>query len=649
MIDLFFQIVFNNVCISLVLAVIAAIVGITLKRPAITHLLWLLVFVKLLTPPFLLISVSQNQWMGETYPLVNFNITEKNDFQLAEDTASGETIDLSHDTGAVKNIQEKHWLIIVWVIGSMVIFIWSTLQVYRFHRLLKKESETGSPEIQSAAEEISACLGLKTVPTIHTTQANISPMVWWIGGKVWVVIPAALINQMNEKQLRWILSHELAHVRRMDYMIRWIEWLVCVCFWWNPVTWWARYNLRANEELCCDALVLSSMKLKPYTYGDSLLKALELLSFPIQQPLAIASGINNGGLLKRRVKMIVSNDLIKSKLPWLQACIILVALIVLPLGFTNAQGSATKEKPPEKTPLEESFPKLNEQESINEDNTRPTQGKDLEGNVAIVPSVISDKSVSKVMSANSEALSAGSPQKDIHGQNVGQSETVRTEKPVASVSSTENIAEKGERLENRDALTPSLSREISDPDDDSYKEVNETKRTVLAEADNQKAMKTLQMKTVTGASIEMASAAIEDGDVMAKKNSSEMLLNSPEISASLPTMDTNNETDGKTFLVSEVDTPPKILRALQPQYPYRAKKNNYTGRITLQFDVSKEGYAVDARVIESEPPDVKELFAEAAFEALEEYRFKPAMKDGKAVDVSGVNLSIVFELTSEKK
>ena len=77
MIDLLFQITLNNVCISLVLAIVAAIIGITLKRPLITHLLWLLVFVKLLTPPVLTIPAIPVPWMDDITPPVSLDINEQ--------------------------------------------------------------------------------------------------------------------------------------------------------------------------------------------------------------------------------------------------------------------------------------------------------------------------------------------------------------------------------------------------------------------------------------------------------------------------------------------------------------------------------------------------------------------------------------------
>ena len=113
------------------------------------------------------------------------------------------------------------------------------------------------------------------------------------------MIPTALLDQMEAAQWRWVLAHELAHVRRRDYMVRWLEWLACVCFWWNPVVWWAQRNLRAMEEICCDEMVMSCLNPKPKFYADSLLSAVEFLARPAIRPPAMASEINSGGFLER--------------------------------------------------------------------------------------------------------------------------------------------------------------------------------------------------------------------------------------------------------------------------------------------------------------------------------------------------------------
>ena len=84
-----------------------------------------------------------------------------------------------------------------------------------------------------------------------------------------VVIPATLPKQIGSERLRWILAHELAHVKRRDHLVRWLEWLACVAFWWNPIVWWTRRNLRLDEEVACDAMVLDRLNAEPRAYAGS--------------------------------------------------------------------------------------------------------------------------------------------------------------------------------------------------------------------------------------------------------------------------------------------------------------------------------------------------------------------------------------------
>ena len=329
MTDFLLQLGLSNVLISLALAIIAFLTGTLVRRPQILYLLWLLVLVKLVTPAVVTIpvvsipdqhdrAVVSMQSYSQAIPSISEN---KGDAFLSAETWF-----------AVLDHRKKE-LSLLWLMGSVLVLALSLARVYRFNRLLREESEVAPHELQAETARIAKRLGLKRVPTIYMTSAHLSPMLWWIGGKVRIVIPAALHEQMDARQFQWILAHELAHLRRRDYLVRWIEWLVCVGFWWNPVVWWARHNLRVNEELCCDALVVSSLQLKPQTYADSLLKAVEFIAFPVLRPPVMASEFNSGGLLKRRFTMIASGKLTQSKSRFWQLCIIFFAVVVLPFGL----------------------------------------------------------------------------------------------------------------------------------------------------------------------------------------------------------------------------------------------------------------------------------------------------------------------------
>ena len=337
MTDFLFQIGLSNACLALALGIVAMVVGVTTKRSHLAYLLWLLVFVKLMTPPMVTIPLITIPDQPETAVAMNDNSRPgslANSHELSVDaqpTASLwsriESAGLSHG---------KEWLAAIWLLGSVTTFAWSMIRMYRFNRLLRVESEVAPQELQTAAVKIGRRLKMKTIPMVYITSAHISPMVWWTGGKVQVVIPTTLLSQMSAKQWQWILAHELAHVRRRDYFVRWLEWLACVCFWWNPVVWWAQRNLRATEEICCDALVVSNLNPRHHTYAESLLTAIECLARPILRTPAMASEIKGGGYLERRFRAIVSGTIDRKTSRWLQACVLLCAMIVLPFGLVSA-------------------------------------------------------------------------------------------------------------------------------------------------------------------------------------------------------------------------------------------------------------------------------------------------------------------------
>jgi len=374
MTDSLLQMGLSNACFSVALAIVAMVVGATSRRPHLAHMLWLLVFVKLVTPPIVTIPVVTIPEQAETAVAVNNHShsgspvsgvpvaggREFGSSRPGPSLAGGQWFDVSRsglrlaggrefdvdeqpDTslsariGPVVVKHGKRWLPPIWLLGSVVVFAWSLVRVCRFGRLLAAESELAPQPLQAAAVKLARRLELKTIPTICTTLARLSPMVWWTGGRVRIVIPATLLDQMDAKQWQWILAHELAHVRRRDYLVRWIEWLCCVGFWWNPVVWWAGRNLRRAEEICCDALVLSCLNPEPQSYANSLLRAVEFLACPAFRPPAMASEINSGGFLERRFSMIVSRTPARATSGWLQACVLLCAVVVLPFGVACAQ------------------------------------------------------------------------------------------------------------------------------------------------------------------------------------------------------------------------------------------------------------------------------------------------------------------------
>ncbi len=91
--------------------------------------------------------------------------------------------------------------------------------------------------------------------------------------------------------------------------------------------------------------------------------------------------------------------------------------------------------------------------------------------------------------------------------------------------------------------------------------------------------------------------------------------------------------------VQQADKRPVPVFQARPQYPFSMRKANRGGEVIVEYVVSKNGDVIDARAIRSSDPE----FEPSAVQAVSKWRFKPAVKDGKAVAVK-MQTPIVFSL-----
>ena len=342
MLDSLFHVGLSNACLACLLAILATIVSARFKQPQVAHILWLLVMVKLITPPLIAVPISfpgmqaQVSYTPSAEPTATMPAAATRSSIVA---AVGETTFVADPPAPKAAAGELMmvWLARLWLFGTCGIVGWSLIRVRRFDRLLKQNLQAAPPHVQQVARRLSRQLGLKHSPSLSVTTAQISPMVWWIGGTVRVVLPQSLLKQLQPEQWQWVIAHELAHVRRRDYLVRWLEWAACVCCWWNPIAWWAQRNLRATEEACCDELVLRSFNPGSHAYAQSIMNAIETLVCPAARPPAMASEINSGGFLERRIEMILSNSSAAKPTSLLHFGFAALALLCIPLSLVQAQ------------------------------------------------------------------------------------------------------------------------------------------------------------------------------------------------------------------------------------------------------------------------------------------------------------------------
>jgi GWxTD domain-containing protein len=109
-----------------------------------------------------------------------------------------------------------------------------------------------------------------------------------------ILMPVGLFTGLSAEQVESILLHELAHLRRHDFLVNALQNLVEALLFYNPAVWWISRVIRAEREKCCDDVVVA-MSGDAHVYASAL-AALEQNRWSGQEPAVAAKG---GSLMKR--------------------------------------------------------------------------------------------------------------------------------------------------------------------------------------------------------------------------------------------------------------------------------------------------------------------------------------------------------------
>ena len=337
MADAWIEFGLSNSCIAGALALLAYSVHRRANHPLLAHALWLCVLLKLITPPLLNVPLLP-------YPASVAAIDPAlPELHFADLTATRSDIDLGTLPAAAPDLSVRRLVGWAWLIGSALVLIGSLLRTIRFQLSMVSGTRIAGAPLRALAEEVARGHGLRRCPEVRVMTARVTPFVWQFWGRPRIVLPEALATSMPPRDLQLVLAHELAHVRRKDHWVRWVEWLAAVAFWWNPITWWSQRNLRASEELACDALVLTTFQPERQRYASSLLGVTEFLSTEGVRPPRVATPMSRGGELETRITMIITDRLPRTP-RWVVSAALALGAAFLPLSVAYAQDYAAIER-----------------------------------------------------------------------------------------------------------------------------------------------------------------------------------------------------------------------------------------------------------------------------------------------------------------
>jgi beta-lactamase regulating signal transducer with metallopeptidase domain len=352
-------------------SVLAVAVGLLIRMvkmgPATRHLLWLLVILKLIIPPVGVHSLGLSGACSRVAELLArpggqemsspsrpsevagaaIVLEDPEDLETTDAAGGQEAPELSYvpeSTGAVLEVEPAPaaapWSEVIsgalaglWMLASSIVVIRQARKVLAV-RALVRLADPAPREIEAECAEIAARLRLSDVPRVKVLPEGVSPMVWAFGRPV-VVLPRQLLAPGRRTMLRNVLAHELAHVKRRDPLVAWVE-LVGIClYFWLPAFWWACSRLRRAADQACDAWAVSALGSRK-EYAESLLLTVQLSRSPDLPVPALGYRTDEGEAIQGRLIMIMRGPL-STRPSWLACLAIVVAgALVLPAAPRTA-------------------------------------------------------------------------------------------------------------------------------------------------------------------------------------------------------------------------------------------------------------------------------------------------------------------------
>jgi beta-lactamase regulating signal transducer with metallopeptidase domain len=232
------------------------------------------------------------------------------------------------------------WLLPAWACGVALLsmrLLWGYTKVSR----LRRTGDPADSAVLATVARLSERIGItRTARVLISSLPDACPcVVGWL--KPVILLPASTLLGLTTDQLEGILAHELAHIRRYDYLINIVQMLIETLFFYHPAVWWISSRIRQERELCCDDIAVRCC-------GDAVryaraLTALERIR--VMTP-SFALGVKDGPLMYRIQRLLgpVPRQNGPSRVPGIVA--ILLAVFCFSTDMNPVKAQAPLPNPP---------------------------------------------------------------------------------------------------------------------------------------------------------------------------------------------------------------------------------------------------------------------------------------------------------------
>ena len=461
------------------------------------------------------------------------------------------------------------WAVGLWMAG-VIVHALRLFAGWRYVNALRRTAATDLPaQLMARFEELRHQIGVsRPVALARSALVTVPMVIGWL--RPVILMPPAAVVGLTPYQVEMILAHELAHIRRHDYLVNLFQLVVETVLFYHPAVGWLSASVRNERENCCDELVVRSGA-DAVRYAQALTE-LELLR---SDRVALAIGATDGVLLARVQRLLAPPTPSPLLAVWLSGALVLGAAIAGMAGIHDVAlrlGATSTDLP---TMVRQELAAA-AKPVADATTTKPRPSAPA----AIAPAQVpAQASTQPAASTQYRTIATATDKPTIHAR---QSSPHSAETPVTHDAGSEHV--------------PTRARSVA-----------------LRTSD----------KTATSASTKPVGAPVTADSSTTRPSHQKYLVakqdQQPDPSSTTRTAATpsvSTYTGGKP-----VETP-------KPSYPGFELVRGREGRAVLSFVVDESGRVQDVHIVSSEP---SASFGIAARRAIHHWRFEPFKQDGVTV------------------
>jgi len=221
-----------------------------------------------------------------------------------ERSAPGETI-RTFDTDVPPL---SFWAFVFWAAGMFALTMYRLAGWFHARWFVRQGILPPEPEWQQRFNELCCRLRVsRPVQLLQSTIVKAPCVIGWV--RPVVLMPVSAFTGLDDREIVALLAHELAHVRRWDVLVNYLQMATETLLFFNPAAWWISRQITVEREHCCDDIAVAACAdracyIRALTGLEQLRRA--------EPSLALAAA---GGSLLRRVRRLLEVPMHKTPLP----------------------------------------------------------------------------------------------------------------------------------------------------------------------------------------------------------------------------------------------------------------------------------------------------------------------------------------------